>query len=87
MLKYEDKVSKETERRLSLEIQKRVIRMPKSCRSENMTGRKKAPYENTKGQASFIFRSFKFTAVTFSRTEFSVDSYTALCLCSIKILL
>lgn len=41
----------------------------------------------TKSQASFIFRSFRFTAVTFSRTEFSVDSYIALCLCSIKTLL
>lgn len=50
-----------------------------------MAGRKKPPHENTKGQASSIFRSFKFT-VTFSRTEFSVDSYIALCLCSTKTL-
>lgn len=52
-----------------------------------MAGIKKPPYENTKGQASSIFRSFKFTAVTLSRPEFSVDTYIALCLCSIKTLL
>lgn len=49
--------------------------VPKPLRAAgviNKAGGRKPPYENTKGQASLIFRPLKFTSVTLSRTEFSL---------------
>ena len=54
------------------ESSKNVPKPQRAAGVINKAGRKKPPDENKKGQASIIFRSFTFTSVTFSRTEFTL---------------
>lgn len=54
------------------ESSKNVLKRLRAAGVINKAGRKKPPYENTKGQASLTVTSLKFTSVTFSRTEFSL---------------